>query len=142
MSEESQAYDAPAAPVGGVVPYLSLDGANAAADFYIKAFGAKELGCIPPDEKGRTMHIHLLINGGSVMMSDFYPEHGHGKQEPQAFMLHLQVKGIDSWWRRAVEAGCTVRTALADAFWGDRYGQLTDPWSVVWTLGETPERKG
>ena len=58
---------------GGVVPYLQLDGAVAAAEFYKKAFGAEEVARVPVDEKGRTMHIHLYINGSSLMLSDPFP---------------------------------------------------------------------
>jgi hypothetical protein len=67
---------------GGIVPYLSPSNAGQAADFYIKAFGAQDLYRMPPDEKGRTMHIHMLINGNSLMLSDFYPEHGYPEEKP------------------------------------------------------------
>ena len=67
---------------GGVVPYLTVDGAIKAAEFYKKAFAAQSPRSIPPDEKGRTMHAHLYINGSSVMLSDAYPEHGHPLTAP------------------------------------------------------------
>src|SRR3954453_23121345 len=63
--------------LGGVAPYLTVDGADAAAAFYKHAFGADEVFRHPGDERGRTMHIHLVINGGSVMLSDPFPEYGH-----------------------------------------------------------------
>jgi PhnB protein len=95
--------DASAAPVsGGIVPYLSPSNAGEAADFYLKAFGAQDLYRIPPDEQGRTMHIHLVINGNSLMLSDFYPEHGYPPEKPGAFTLHLQVDDVDAWFERAV----------------------------------------
>src|SRR5436309_3188797 len=69
------------APVrGGVIPYLQVDGAVKAADFYRRAFGAEEVARHPVDEKGRTMHVHLIVNGGSLMLGDAYPEHGHPLQ--------------------------------------------------------------
>ena len=77
----------PNAVKGGVVAYLSLDGAIKAGDFYKKAFAAEEVFVQPPDDKGRTMHLHLYINGSSVMMSDPYPEHGHPHQA-------LGIKGM------------------------------------------------
>ena len=130
---------APRPTPSGVVPYLSLDGATEAAAFYVRAFGAQEVGAIPPDEKGRTMHIYLVVNGGALMLSDFYPEYGVPKVAPQGYTLHLQVDDIDKWFDRAVEAGATVAMAVHDAFWGDRYGQLRDPFGVTWAIGMTPK---
>ncbi len=124
---------------GGVTPYLQVDGAMAAADFYRRAFGADLVAAHPVDEKGRTMHVHLHINGSSVMLGDAYPEHGHPLQRPQAFNLVLQVDDIDGWWRRAVDAGAEVVMPIAEMFWGDRYGQLRDPFGVLWALNQ-PKR--
>ena len=77
---------------GGVVPYLMVDGAVKAAEFYKKAFAAEIAVIHPPDEKGRTMHAHVYINGSSLMMSDAYPEHGHPLKEPAAFNMMLPVR--------------------------------------------------
>ena len=135
MNAASQASKPANPPVlGGVVPYLSLDGAGKAADFYIKAFGATEVARMPPDEKGRYMHIHLVINGGSLMLCDPFPEHGHAHQPAQGFNLLLHVEDVDTWWNRAVEAGAEIVLPLQLMFWGDRYGQLRDPFGVVWAL--------
>ncbi|MCX5479468.1 VOC family protein [Kaistia geumhonensis] len=123
--------------ITGVVPYLSVDGAVAAAELYKRAFGAEELARQPLDEKGRTMHIHLRIHGGSVMLCDFYPEYGHEKQAAQGYTLHLQVADPDMWWRRAEGAGLTVVNPLQTMFWGDRYGQLRDSFGVMWSIGGT-----
>src|SRR5688572_23745987 len=127
---------APANPpvLGGVAPYLCLDGAGQAADFYRRAFGAEEMARMPPDASGRTMHIHLVVNGGSLMLCDPFPEHGHPLQPPQAFTLHLQVADVERWWQRALDAGAEVVLPLQDMFWGDRYGQLRDPFGVSWSL--------
>ena len=122
--------------LGGLVPYLEIDGASKAADFYVKAFGAKEMFRYPVDDKGRTMHIHLYVNGSSLMLCDFFPEHGHVPAKAQAFNLTLQVKDIDSWWKRAVDAGATIVLPLQDMFWGARYGQLRDPFGVMWSMNE------
>lgn len=118
----------------GVTPYLMIGGAMKAAEFYKTALGAELAGAMPPDESGRTMHVHLYINGGSVMMSDPWPEHGHPLKEHQGTTLHIQVEDADFWWKRAVEAGMTVVTPLELQFWGDRYGQLRDPFGVLWSL--------
>ncbi|HYD66890.1 glyoxalase/bleomycin resistance/extradiol dioxygenase family protein [Azospirillum sp.] len=119
---------------GGVVPYLQVDGAVKAAAFYVRAFGAEEVARHPVDEQGRTMHVHLYLNGGSLMLSDAYPEHGYPLQAPQAFSLMLPVDDIDAWWDRAVAAGAEVVTPLQVMFWGDRYGQLRDPFGVSWAM--------
>jgi uncharacterized glyoxalase superfamily protein PhnB len=78
------------------------------------------------------MHLHLYINGGSLMLSDPYPEQGVPLKEHQGYtlMLPLVAGEIENWWKRAVDAGCTVVIPLADQFWGDRYGQLRDPFGV------------
>ncbi len=124
---------------GGVVAYLQLDGAMKAAEFYQRAFGAELAAAHPPDDKGRTMHVHLYINGGSLMLSDFYPEHGHAFEKPQGFTLTLEVDGIEAWWSRAVEAGGVVTMPLQDTFWGARYGSLRDPFGVHWAFNQ-PKR--
>ena len=120
--------------LGGVVPYLTVDGASKAAAFYERAFGAREVFRYPVDEQGRTMHIHLYVNGGSVMLSDAYPEHGHPLTAPQAFSLHLPVQDIDTQWKRAVDAGAEIVLPLQVMFWGDRYGQVKDPFGVIWAF--------
>jgi PhnB protein len=71
-----------------------------------------------------------------VMLSDFYPEQGVAKVAPQAFNLMLRVDDIEAWWKRAVEAGAQVAMPLADMFWGDRYGQVIDPFGVRWALSQ------
>lgn len=140
MTAEPAAETAPKPDVlGGVVPYLTVDGATKAAEFYARAFGAIEVGRQPVDEQGRTMHVHLHVNGGSVMLSDAYPDYGHPLKEPQSFMLHMEVDNVDAWWDRAVAAGCEVVLPVQEMFWGDRYGQLRDPFGVSWSLS-TPAR--
>lgn len=125
--------------LGGVVPYLQVRDASAAAAFYTRAFGAEEVFRQPPDEQGRTMHIHLHINGGSVMLCDPFPEHGCGLKDAQGYTLHMKVDGIDGWWQRAVDAGAEIALPLQVMFWGDRYGQLRDPFGVLWSLGAPNE---
>jgi PhnB protein len=121
---------------GGVVAYLQVDGALKAADFYQRAFGAELAFAYPPDDKGRTMHVHLYINGSSVMLSDAYPEHGCALEKPQGFSLMLMVDDIDARFQHAIDAGGTVVMPVADMFWGDRYGQLRDPFGVVWAMNQ------
>ena len=130
------ATPAKAATKGGVVAYLQLDGAMKALDFYRQALGAELAALMPPDEQGRTMHAHLYINGSSVMLSDFFPEHCHAVQQPQAFIRTLIVDDIGTWWQRAVDAGAEPVMPPAEMFWGDRYGQFRDPFGVLWALNQ------
>ncbi|HLW90610.1 MAG TPA: glyoxalase/bleomycin resistance/extradiol dioxygenase family protein [Roseiarcus sp.] len=121
---------------GGVIAYVTVDGAMKAADFYKRAFGATVAAAHPADAKGRTMHVHLYINNGSLMLSDAYPEYGHPLQKPQSFALTLNVDDIDSWWKRATDAGVEVVMPVQDMFWGARYGQLRDPFGVAWAINQ------
>ena len=128
--------ETPAEVKGGVVAYVQVDGATKAAEFYRRAFGAEVVTMHPVDDKGRTMHVHLYINGSSVMLCDGYPEHGHPAEKPQAFHLMLTVDDIDAWWRRATDAGAESVMPVAEMFWGARYGQLRDPFGVTWALNQ------
>ena len=127
--------------LGGPCPYLSVGNAAQAAEFYAKALGAQEVMRMPPDDKGRYMHIHLVINGGSLMLADAFPEHGAPLEKPAGFTLHLQVDDVDAAFDKAVKAGATVVLPVQDMFWGDRYGQFRDPFGVLWSMG-APIRKG
>ena len=129
----------PLAPVpvkGGVVAYLQVDGALRAAEFYQRAFGATQALAYPPDDKGRTMHVHLYVNGSSVMLGDPFPEHGCALEKPQGFNLTLMVDDIEAAWQRAIDAGATPVMPPADMFWGDRYAQLRDPFGVLWAMNQ------
>lgn len=121
---------------GGVVPYLSIDGATKAAAFYEKAFGAVVAAQYPPDEQGRTMHIHLYLNGGSLMLSDGYPEHGQPALPAQGYTLMLTVKDIETWFKRAVAAGAEALLQPQKMFWGDTYGEVRDPFGVTWSMNQ------
>jgi uncharacterized glyoxalase superfamily protein PhnB len=120
--------------LGGVVTYMSVDGASKAAAFYERAFGATEVFRYPVDELGRTMHIHLHINGSSVMLGDAFPEHGHPLEKPSGYSLQLIIDDIDAWWQRAVDAGAEVVVPVQLMFWGDRWGQLRDPFGILWAM--------
>jgi PhnB protein len=124
-------------PRGGITAHITIRDRRAAEaiDFYKNAFGAEELMRHPTDD-GRLMHAHLKINGGSLMLHDDFPEHmGGPAKEPAGLVLHLQVPDADAAWQRAVGAGAEVRFELADQFWGDRYGQVKDPFGYIWSIG-------
>lgn len=135
MSETLEANSAQAPAVTGAAPYLHSSDANAAADFYKRAFAAEERMRMPADDGRRLMHCHLVINGGHLLMSDCFPEHGFAFQTPAGFHIHLQVAGGQAWWDRAVEAGCEVVMPFEKQFWGDIYGELKDPFGVKWSIG-------
>jgi uncharacterized glyoxalase superfamily protein PhnB len=133
-ASEVEIQPAKAETLGGVVAYLQLSDATKAAAFYGEAFGATEVYRNPLDESGRTMHIHLYLNGSSIMLSDAYPEYGVPLQTPQGFSMMLPVDDIDAWWERAIAAGAESVMPVQLMFWGDRYGQLRDPFGVLWAL--------
>ena len=122
--------------------HITVSNGAAAIDFYKNAFGGTELTRhMAPDGK-RIMHAALNINGGGVLMlSDDFPEYRGGKAgTPEALggtptVIHLQVKDADAAFNQALAAGATVKFPLMDQFWGDRYGQVTDPFGHVWSIG-------
>jgi len=132
MADEAQG------PMGGVTAHLTILDRRAAEaiDFYTRAFGAESAMDPFMEEDGeRIMHAHLLINSGHLMLNDDFPEYGMGETAPGGFTLHLQVADADAAWARAIEAGATEVMPLADQFWGDRYGQVRDPFGVRWSIG-------
>ena len=120
-----------------VTPYLVVNDAKAAIDFYSKAFGAKEEFRAYGQDNERIMHARIRINGNAILLSDDFPEFRGGGETPtpQGVTIHLEVDDADKWWKRAVDAGATINMPLADQFWGDRYGQLVDPFGHKWSIG-------
>ena len=119
-----------------LTPHLVCRGAAAAIDFYGRAFGAIEQFRLPgPD--GRLVHACVLIGDSQLFLVDEMPE--HGALGPRALKgspvtIHLQVQDADATFARAVQAGATVSMPLADMFWGDRYGRVTDPFGHSWSI--------
>jgi PhnB protein len=127
----------------GVTPYLTVRGATDAIELYKRAFGAEELVRMPASETdSRLMHAHLKINDADVMLSDEFPDYGFGLPDggPSGITLHLSVGDADEWYSRALEAGCTVLMEISDQFWGDRYGQVRDPFGHTWAFGSPIEQ--
>ena len=117
-------------------PHLVCARAADAIDFYVKAFGATEMVRLPgPD--GKIMHASVSINGSSVMLVDEMLE--HGIKSPKTLggtpvTIHLIVPDVDAFVERAVAAGAKVTMPVEDAFWGDRYGVLEDPFGHSWSV--------
>ena len=130
-----------------ITPHLVCDGAAQAIDFYVKAFGAVELSRLP-GPGGKLMHAMVRIGDSMLMLVDEFPE--MGAKGPKALdgspvTIHLYVEDVDAAFARAVAAGATVRMPLADMFWGDRYGQVQDPFGHLWSMAThqrdmTPEQ--
>lgn len=126
-------------PSSGVSPHITIrDGRCAEAiDFYTRAFAAREMMRNKEDDGERLMFASVIINGDYVMMHDHFPEYADGAAAPApaSVVLHLAVDDADAWWQRALDAGAQIRFPIADQFWGDRYGQLTDPFGHTWSIG-------
>ena len=125
------------AQLPGLVAYISPSDAVAAAEFYKTAFGATDVTPMMADDGKRYMHCSFTVNGGTVYMSDSFPEYGMPWKQPVGFNLHLNVDNAQQWWDRAVGAGCQVSMPLEKQFWGDIYGQLTDPYGITWAIGQS-----
>ncbi|WGG51849.1 VOC family protein [Rugamonas sp. DEMB1] len=119
-----------------LTPHLVCDNAAKAIEFYKKAFGAEEGGRLP-GEDGKIMHAMMRIGDSAFMLADEFPD--WGSLGPNALKgtpvtLHLYVKDVDAAFARALDAGAVVKMPLADMFWGDRYGIVTDPCGHHWSL--------
>lgn len=119
-----------------VTPYLSVEGAAAAIEFYKNAFGAKELFRMTAED-GRVGHAELQIGDSRLMLADEYPEmsfRGPKFLGGTPVMLHLYVDDVDTWFARAVAAGARVSRPVREEFYGDRTGSLEDPFGHRWSL--------
>jgi uncharacterized glyoxalase superfamily protein PhnB len=119
-----------------ITPHLSVREASKAIEFYKKAFRAEVLG-VHYTPEGKVMHAHLRIGDSHMMLADEFP--GMGTPAPQTLggspvVLNIYVDDVDSLFNQAVAAGATVTMPLADQFWGDRYGQIVDPFGHHWAL--------
>ncbi len=139
----TKAKHAKAIPKGfhTLTPYLVVRDAPRAIEFYKQAFGA-QVGGIHYAPDGKIMNADLKIGDSILMLNDEFP--GMGCQSPQALggssvTIHIYVKDVDSLFNRAVSAGATVTMPLMDAFWGDRYGQLKDPFGHSWSMATHKE---
>ena len=122
----------------GVVPHLTIrdNRAAEAIDFYARAFGASESGRQIADDGERILHAHLEVNGGPLMLNDDFPEMmGGAAPSPAGVGLHIDVPDADAAWEKALAAGAVARFPLDNQFWGQRYGQVTDPFGHIWSIG-------
>lgn len=119
-----------------VTPYLVIDGAAKAIDFYQKAFDATEIMRMDAGG-GKIGHAEVKIGNSVVMLADGHPERGF--KSVQAYggspiSLMVYVPAVDEVFKRAIAAGGTVKEAVNDKFYGDRSGTLADPFGILWTI--------
>jgi PhnB protein len=124
-----------------VTPYLIIEGAGEAIEFYKQAFDAKELFRFPgPD--GSVGHAEIKIGDSPIMLADAYPAMGYNGPKslggsPVSLMIY--VDNVDTVFNQAVQAGATVKEAVMDKFYGDRSGSLIDPFGHVWHVSTHTE---
>ena len=136
------ASSARAIPEGyrSVTPYLIVQGAARAIDFYKAAFDAKERMRVNQAD-GRIGHAEITVGDSMIMLADEFPE--HGIRGPRSLggspvTIHLYVEDVDATVARAVAAGAQITRAVQDQFYGDRSGSVTDPFGHVWA-GSPPQ---
>jgi PhnB protein len=138
MPPATSPEQAPHPQVMSLTPHIVVQGAERAVAFYGDAFGAQEVSRIPvPD--GRLMSVELRIGVGSLRACDEFPEMGilaPASIGGTAVVLTLDVADAEAVFARAIVAGATVRLPLSDTFWGDRHGQLDDPFGHRWNIGQ------
>jgi PhnB protein len=120
----------------GVTPYLSVNDAAGAIEFYKRGFGATEIMRLP-DPNGKIGHAEVKIGNAIVMLADEFPEHGHVSPKTlggSTVKLHMYVEDVDAFFEKAAAAGAKVLIPIADQFYGDRSGRLEDPFGHVWLV--------
>lgn len=120
-----------------VTPYLIVNGAERAIEYYKKVFGAIELMRMVGPDTDRIAHAEIRVGDSPVMLADEHPEIGircpmHFGGTPVGLLLY--VEDCDATFNAAVAAGATVERPLADQFYGDRNGTLIDPFGHKWTI--------
>jgi PhnB protein len=123
-----------------VTPYLVVDDAKAAIDFYTRAFGAREKFRLPMGD--RIGHAEILIGDSHIMLADEFPDRGHLGPKSRGgttVSLMVYVEDVDRAFRQALDAGASEKSPVENQFWGDRMGTLTDPFGHMWSLATTVE---
>ncbi len=121
-------------------PYLIINDAASAIDFYTRAFGAKE--SMRFEHGGKIGHAEIRIGDSAIMLADEFPE--MGARSPQSFggspvSIHLYVEDVDALVAQAVEAGAKLQRPVEDKFYGDRSGSVEDPFGHMWHIATHKE---
>jgi uncharacterized glyoxalase superfamily protein PhnB len=114
-----------------VTVQLSVDGAAQAIDFYKKAFGAEEIHRAPDPSGQKIWHAQLRIGSSMIFVNDHFPDMGGHKTQAT---LWLYLENVDAAFKRAVDAGAQTVMPVADMFWGDRIGTVSDKWGIRWSI--------
>ena len=120
-----------------VTPSFTFKNSLTAIEFYKKAFDAKVLEVMPGPDGQRTMHATIQIGDSILMMGDEMPQAGCKSAESLGacpISLYVYVPNVDATFKEAVAAGGTATMPVADMFWGDRAGQLKDPFGYSWMI--------
>jgi PhnB protein len=123
-------------PVRSMSLYICVANASAAIDFYREAFGAKEMWRLV-EPGGKIGHAEIQIGNTSLMLSDEYPDYNTLSPETiggSPVKIHLDVEDVDAFAEHAIKAGATLIRPIADQFYGDRSGQLADPFGYTWIV--------
>ena len=120
-----------------MTPSLIVNDAAKAIDFYKKALGAVELARMPTPDGSKVMHSEIRIGNSMFFVADEFP--GMANRSPKTLggtsvTLNLYVEDADASFERAVKAGATVLMPIADMFWGDRFGMISDPFGHTWSF--------
>ena len=116
-------------------PYLTVDDAAKAIDFYGRAFGAKEVARMPMGDK--IGHAEIKIGNSHIMLSDEFPERDALSPKTRGGAtgsVMLYVDDVDLAFKQAIDTGATEEMAVEDQFWGDRMGSLRDPFGHKWMI--------
>ena len=114
--------------------HLTVDGAAQYIEFLKRAFDAIEWTRSPAAD-GRLLNASVGIGDSVVMLNDVFPEFGgEAYRSGRAVRLTLYLPDADAAWAKALAAGCKVASPIRDQFWGDRYGELADPFGYVWAI--------
>ena len=119
-----------------------VKGASQAIEFYKRAFGAEEIKRLPGPDGKSLIHAELKIGNSRLLLVDEFPEmdcRGPRSVGGSPVSIHMFVDDADAAFDKALAAGAEVRTPLADQFWGDRYGVLTDPFGHIWSIATHKE---
>lgn len=122
-----------------VTPSFTFKDSKKAIEFYKKAFGAKVLDCFPGPSGQGVMHATLQIGDSIVMMGDENPAAENCGKSAETLgsspiSLYLYVPNVDAAFNQAVAAGAAATMPVADMFWGDRVGQIKDPFGYFWMI--------
>lgn len=121
-----------------LTPSLVVHNAAEAIEFYKRAFGARELFRMPAPDGQHIWHAELQIGDSRLMLGDEFPDMGECRAPTSlggtTSSLNIYVEDADAVFQRAVDAGAKVSMPLMDAFWGDRYGTVTDPFGHQWGI--------